>query len=406
MQTSRNWGFVMGYLLHENVINSRPPTSIRKDNHMNFPAIAIKQIEIYKSPIRLKETFITSLGPMDYAQNVVVVIHTDKNITGFGECSPFMTINGESIDTCFVVAAYLAKILVGKNALHIEACSAAMDKVIYGNSSIKSAFDIALHDIAAQNAELPLYAFLGGKNNKTLITDYTVSIGAPAKMANDALKIKNNGFRFIKVKLGESRETDVERIRLISEAVGPALPLRIDANQGWSTEDAITILNALSIFNIQYCEEPIARWNFMELSKVKAQSPIPIMADECCCDQHDAKRLIGLSACDMFNIKLGKSSGIFKAQKIIRLAEAAGIKMQLGGFLESRLAFTAAAHLALTSDAILHYDFDTPLMFMEDPVIAGITYDNHGLISLPEQNGLGASIDESYLKQLEKKIIK
>ncbi|MEO8770683.1 MAG: dipeptide epimerase [Ferruginibacter sp.] len=321
---------------------------------MNAFSIAIKQIEIYSSPIKLKETFITSLGPLDYAENVVVVIRTNNSITGFGECSPFMTINGESIDTCFIVAQYLAKILIGKNALDIEACSLAMDKIIYGNSSIKSAFDIALYDIAAQNAALPLYAFLGGKNNKTIITDYTVSIGAPTKMANDAIKIKNNGFQFIKVKLGESKEMDVERIKLISEAVGPDLPLRIDANQGWNTEDAITILNALSVFNIQHCEEPIARWNFMELSKVNEQSPIPIMADECCCDHNDAKRLIGLSACDMFNIKLGKSSGIFKAQKIIKLAEPAGIKIQLGGFLESRLAFTAAAHLALTSDAILH----------------------------------------------------
>ena len=372
---------------------------------MNASSIAIKQIEIFRSPIKLKEIFITSLGPLDYAENVVVVIRTDKGITGFGECSPFMTINGESINTCFIVAQYLAKILIEKNALDIEACSLAMDKIIYGNSSIKSAFDIALYDIAAQHAELPLYAFLGGKNNKTLITDYTVSIGAPAKMANDAVKIKNNGFQFIKVKLGESREVDVERIRLISEAVGPGLPLRIDANQGWSTEDAIAILKALSAFNIQHCEEPIARWNFMELSKVREQSPIPIMADECCCDHNDAKRLINLSACDMFNIKLGKSSGIFKAQKIIKLAEPAGIKMQLGGFLESRLAFTAAAHLALTSDAILHYDFDTPLMFVEDPVVGGISYDNKGVITVPEKNGLGASIDDQYLQRLAKTII-
>lgn len=374
-------------------------------NYMNASSIAIKQIEIYRSPIKLKETFITSLGPLDYAENVVVVIRTNKGLTGFGECSPFMTINGESIDTCFIVAQYLAKILVGKNALDIETCSLTMDKIIYGNSSIKSAFDIALYDIAAQHADLPLYAFLGGNNNKTLVTDYTVSIGTPAKMANDAIKIKNNGFQFIKVKLGESREVDVERIRLISEAVGPGLPLRIDANQGWSTEDAIATLNALAAFNIQHCEEPIARWNFMELSKVKEQSPIPIMADECCCDHNDAKRLISLSACDMFNIKLGKSSGIFKAQKIIKLAEPAGIKMQLGGFLESRLAFTAAAHLALTSDAILHYDFDTPLMFVEDPVVDGIMYDNKGVITIPEKNGLGASLDEQYLRRLTKAII-
>jgi L-alanine-DL-glutamate epimerase-like enolase superfamily enzyme len=367
--------------------------------------IYISQIEIYKCPIKLKEPFVISLGPLEYAQNVIIVIRTDQGITGFGECSPFMTINGESMDTCFVVAHYLAQMLKGKNPLNIAACSQAMDKVIYGNSSIKSAFDIALYDIAAQYAELPLYAFLGGSNTKTIITDYTVSIGDPQKMAADALKIKERGFQVVKVKLGKSKEKDVESIRLIREAIGMELPLRIDANQGWSTDDAIETLIALEPYRIQLCEEPIPRWAFMELSTVREQSPIPIMADESCCDHHDAKRLIELAACDFFNIKLAKSAGIFKALKIIKLAEQAGIDIQIGGFLESRLGFTAAAHLALVSENIVHYDFDTPLMFVEDPVSGGITYSDKGVVTLPETPGLGATIDASYLAKLEKVVV-
>jgi L-alanine-DL-glutamate epimerase-like enolase superfamily enzyme len=316
-----------------------------------------------------------------------------------------MAINGESIDTCFVVAQYLAKALIGKDPCCIPECSALMDRVIYGNSSIKSAFDIALYDIASQNAELPLYAYLGGSNNKTLITDYTVSIGETSKMVLDAIRIKERGFQVIKVKLGDSKEKDVERIRLIREAVGTEIPVRIDANQGWDTEEAIETLTALEAYNIQHCEEPIPRWNFMELPRVRKHSPIAIMADESCCDHHDAKRLVDLAACDMFNIKLGKSSGVFNALKIVRIAEQAGIQIQIGGFLESRLGFTAAAHLALTSDNIIHCDFDTPLMFVEDPVAGGITYDSKGIITVPDLPGLGASVDADYLKQLTKKVI-
>ena len=365
----------------------------------------IQQVEVYQSPIKLKEPFVISLGPLDYAENILIVIRTDKGIAGFGECSPFMTINGESMKTCFVVAEYLGKALQGKNPLNIEECSSVMDKVIYGNSSIKSAFDIALYDIASQNAELPLYKFLGGSNSKTLITDYTVSIGETKKMVSDAEKIKANGFQVIKVKLGESKEKDVERIRLIREAIGTSLPIRIDANQGWKSETAVEILSALSHFNIQHCEEPIPRWDFMELPRIRKQSPIPIMSDETCCDQHDAKRLIDLVACDFFNIKLGKSSGFFKAKKIIQLAEQSKIKIQVGGFLESRLGFTASAHLALTSDNIIHCDFDTPLMFVEDPVIGGITYGSKGVVTVPDKPGLGASVDEKYLEHLTKTVI-
>ncbi|MGZ5245392.1 MAG: mandelate racemase/muconate lactonizing enzyme family protein [Bacteroidia bacterium] len=366
----------------------------------------IQQIEIYQLKIKLTEPFVISLGKLDFAENIVIVIRTNEGITGFGECSPFKTIHGESMETCFIVAQYLAKILIGKDPLQIADCKAFLDKVIYGNASIKSAFDIALYDIAAQQAELPLYKFLGGENHKTILTDYTISIGDVEKMVPDAIKIKQKGFRIIKVKLGESKEKDIERIRQIREAIGDEIPLRIDANQGWETDEAIEILSALEPYNIQHCEEPIARWNYMELPKIRKQSPIPIMADESCCDHHDAKRLIDLEACDLFNIKLGKSSGIYNALKITQLCEKANIKLQFGGFLESRLGFTASAHLALTSKNITYYDFDTPLMFAEDPVSGGITYSKNGEITLPETIGLGAKIDEACLKNLPKIVIK
>jgi L-alanine-DL-glutamate epimerase-like enolase superfamily enzyme len=125
-----------------------------------------------------------------------------------------------------------------------------------------------------------------------------------------------------------------------------------------------------------------------------------IMADESCCDHHDAQRLLDLNAVQSFNIKLGKSSGIFKALKIIKLAEKANLQLQIGGFLESRIGFTASAHLALTSDSVRFCDFDTPMMFCEDPVSGGIQYGPNGLVTIPEVPGLGASLDSSYLNRL------
>ncbi|MFM7024105.1 MAG: mandelate racemase/muconate lactonizing enzyme family protein [Flavobacteriales bacterium] len=362
----------------------------------------IRQIEIYQAPIKLKEPFVISLSRHEYAENIIILIKTDDGFVGFGECCPFKMINGESMESGFEVGKHLAKNLIGKNPLDIAACHLTMDATIYSNSSIKSAFDIALHDIAAQHAQLPLYAFLGGKNNKTLITDYTVSIGEASKMAADAQKYIAGGFQIIKVKLGGSKEEDVERIKKIREAIGIEIPLRIDANQGWRAEEAVDTLKALAPYNIQHCEEPIPRWDFMELPRIKKESPISIMSDESCCDHNDAKRLIALSACDQFNVKLGKSSGLFNAMKIIRLAEAANMTMQIGGFLESRLAFTASAHLALTCNNIVHFDFDSPMMLNEDHVIGGLLYSNKGEITVPSKPGLGAIVDKDFLKTLTK----
>ena len=139
----------------------------------------------------------------------------------------------------------------------------------------------------------------------------------------------------------------------------------------------------------------------MQLSKVSANSPIPIMADESCSDHHDAERLIALKACTLMNIKLGKSSGFINALKIVETASAANINLQVGGFMESRLGMTAAAHLALTNNSIIHCDLDTPLMFTEDPIKGGIVYGKGGEIIVPDTPGLGATIQQRVLKKLE-----
>ena len=379
-------------------------TLILKINFMADQQI-ISQVEIYKLHIPLIEPFITSLAYETHVENVIVVIRTDKGITGFGECSPYMPVNGESIDTCFIVGQYFAKLLKGKNALDLKGNLSALDRLIYANTSIKSAFDIALHDIIGQHKEVPVYKLYGGKNDKELVTDYTVSLDNAEKMAVDALKIKTQGYPAIKVKLGESKKKDVERIRMIREAVGDDIPVRIDANQGWSVKEAIETLKELDEYGIEHCEEPIARWNFMRMRKVKKNSPIPIMADESCGDAHDAERLLKLKACDMFNIKVGKAGGVFNAYEIVKLGDKAKMHMQVGAFLESRLGMTASAHLALCSVNIVHCDFDTPLMFSEDIVSGGLAYHANGVMKVPDVPGLGATIEQTQLDKLEKMVI-
>ncbi len=361
----------------------------------------ITKISLYKLCIPLKEPFITSLGQDDDARNVVVKIETDQGLTGFGECSPYMPINGESQETCYDVGQYFAKALLGKNPLDIPVCLQLMDAVIYANNSIKSAFDIALYDIAAQHANQPLWQFIGGTNEKTIVTDYTVSIGEPQKMAADAVHILSQGYPAIKVKLGKNGKKDIERMQAIRAAVGTKIPLRIDANQGWGVEEAIETLTALAPLDIQHCEEPIARWNYLQLPKVREKSPIPIMADESCGDDHDAARLIAIKACQYFNIKLGKSGGIYRGLKMVRLAEEAGIHLQVGAMIESRLAMTAFAHFALSSASIVHFDFDTALMFKEDPVNGGIVYEKNGVVTVPDSPGLGATINPNWLANME-----
>ncbi|HVZ56977.1 MAG TPA: dipeptide epimerase [Chitinophagaceae bacterium] len=362
----------------------------------------ISQIALFRIRIPLTEPFVTSLGRDEFADNIVVRLQTGQGLTGFGECNPYMPINGESAETCWVVGQYLARALAGRDALDLAGCLHQMDRVIYANYSIKSAFDMALHDLASQHAGLPLYRFLGGRKNKPLCTDYTVSLGDPDRMAAEAKKIQDQGYPAIKVKLGESHRGDVERIRAIRRAVGRKIPVRIDANQGWDYATARRTLRDLGEYRIQFCEQPIPRWDVEGLRRLRRRSPIPVMADESCGTAPEAARLIREKACDLINVKLGKSGGLAEAGRIIRLAEKAELPLQIGAFMESRLGMTAFAHLALSSRIIKFCDFDTALMYTEDPVEGGLIYQPGGQLRLPEAPGLGARIRQDWLDRSEK----
>ncbi len=361
----------------------------------------IKVISIYLGIIPLNTTFTTSLGSRDTTRNIFVKVEADNGLVGWGECCPYPPINGETPETCMIVGKLLAENLIGADPTDLENVMTNMDTTIYGNTSIKSALDIACHDLKAKSLNVPVYKMLGGSIDKELITDYTISVGPVEQMRAKALEAKEAGYQVLKIKLGKTGSVDVERIKAIREAIGFDIDLRVDANQGWKIKEAITTLTEIAPYNIQYCEEPTNRRNSFKLKKITNNSPIKIMADESLLDHYDARMLIKTNQCDYFNLKLGKSSGLLKASKILREAEEANIDCQIGGFLESKLVFTANCHLAHTSPQVKYFDFDSPLFMKFNPIIGGMQYKENGLIELPDEPGLGLSVDQDFLAKCE-----
>jgi L-alanine-DL-glutamate epimerase-like enolase superfamily enzyme len=311
---------------------------------------------------------------------------------------------GETQDTCFYVGKDLAKLLIGKNPLEIEDRLNELDAYIAFNKTIKSAFDMAMHDIAAKHAGIPLYAFLGGKK-KVIQTDLTIGINTPDQMAATAIQFKQQGVKVIKVKLGKNGEEDVLRIQKIREAVGPEIKLRTDANQGWSFQTAIDTLNAIAQYDVEFCEQPMHKRYDHLLPELKSKVSIPIMADESVFDHYDAERLIKNNSCTYINIKLAKSGGILEAQKIADIAAKYNMPCMLGGMVESRLALTAKVHLAMAHNNIHFYDLDTCLLgHLTDPVIDGARYNNY-FLELDDVPGIGADIDPSFIANAERTVI-
>lgn len=363
----------------------------------------ITHTEIYRFKIPM-EPFVIATGTMHFAQNVLIRIYTDAGIYGVGECSAFPMIVGETQETCLAMAKDFARILIHKDPLDIPERMNDLLGYAAHNNTIKSAFDMALFDIAAKHARLPLYKFLGGQK-RSVETDMTIGIDTPENMAISALKYQKQGCRIIKIKLGKKLHDDIERVKQIREAVGQQMILRLDANQGWSFDDALFALGKLEAFDIEFCEQPMRTWFDDQLPELNINSPIKIMADESCYNHHDARKLINSKACEYLNIKFAKSGGILEAQKIHEIALQTGTKCMIGSMLESRIALSANLHFALASPNIIFFDLDTCLLgHLVDPVLGGLTYNGY-FLSVPDTPGIGADADPLFLLNCDKWLV-
>jgi L-alanine-DL-glutamate epimerase-like enolase superfamily enzyme len=302
------------------------------------------------------------------------------------------------------MAKDFASLWKGKDPLEIEERMQELHNFTAYNYTVKSAFDMALYDLAAKSAAQPLFQYLGGRK-KRMETDLTIGIGSAEAMAEMAKDFKARGVHIIKIKLGKEGKEDVERVRQIRKAVGEEMTLRIDANQGWDFDTAAFALKALADYNIEFCEQPLRYWNDGLLPKLKQLSPIPIMADESVFTHHDAKRIIDSDGCDYVNIKFSKSGGILEAKKINEVAAERGIPCMMGGMLESRVALSAFAHFASATDNIIFYDMDTCMLgHKTDPVSGGIRFDGFN-IEIPDTPGIGADVNADFLTECERVII-
>ena len=347
------------------------------------------------------EPFTIATGTMDHAQNVFIRVHTDAGFYGVGECSAFPMIVGETQDTCLVMAREFARLWKGTDPSDKEGRLQQLHNFTAGNTTIKSAFDMALYDIAAKNAGLPLYQFWDGQKRK-VETDITIGIADPKTMAEKAVAFKKSGAGILKVKLGKNAKEDVERIKQIREAIGKNLKIRVDANQGWSFDAAVFALQSLGRYDIEFCEQPMRAWYDDLLPKLMQLSPVKIMADESVYDHHDARKQIESSSCHYINIKLAKSGGLFEAKKIHDLAAEKGIPCMMGGMLESRIALSAKLHFVYSSPNIQFYDMDTCMIgHLEDPCTGGVKYNGY-LLDIDDTPGIGADADERFLEKCER----
>ena len=258
----------------------------------------------------------------------------------------------------------------------LESILSDLDQKIERNYSAKAAIDMALHDLVAKKLNVPLYKLLGLDGKKPLVTSYTIAIDTPEKMREKTKEAK--GFLVYKVKMGV--EGDMEMVKAVREATDAKI--RVDANAGWSLNQALDKIEQLNALDIEFIEQPIDPADKAGLKKIKEKSEIPIIIDEWLMTAKDIPNFLGI--CDGINIKLAKCGGIREALRMIHVARAHGLKVMLGCMIESSVGIAAAAHLGSLAD---YLDLDGNLLVTNDPY-QGIKLDK-GKLHLSDLPGLG-----------------
>jgi L-alanine-DL-glutamate epimerase-like enolase superfamily enzyme len=295
----------------------------------------------------LKTTFRIAHGASDQRYNVLV--HLDE---GMGEAAA-VPYYGESQEG---IIEYLKSVPdLGSDPFDLDGVLARRPS---GSRAARSAID---------QASLPL-------------TSFTIGMDEPEIMAERA---RESSWPVIKVKLGGGRDEEiVSSIRGATQA-----RLRVDANAGWSREQALELIPHLAAYDLEFIEQPLAvddvEGFFWLMEKLRLQQvTIPIFADETAKTARDIARLAG--AVDGVVVKLMKSEGLRGALQAIHTARAHDMQIMLSCMIESSVGVTAAAHLAPLCD---YADLDGPLLIGNDRY-RGVCYDG-ARMTLPDAPGIG-----------------
>ncbi len=343
---------------------------------------------------------ISSLGEHLRGQYVLVKVRDDAGREGLGEASVTSVWSGETqAGTIALVQEVLAPLVIGADPFDTEWIGRRLDRAAHANSFAKGAVEMALLDLQGQALGVPVYKLLGGKDAQAegIRLKFVVGAVEPELAAQRARRMVERGWRAIKVKVGrhDHPQADVDRLRAVREAIGPGTWLSVDANGGYSVDQAVWVAPRLEKLDVVLFEQPTRRGDHPAMAEVRRRSGIPIMADESVFTPQDALDVIRAGAADVFSIYPGKHGGIRPTQQIAKLAEAAGIPCTIGSNLERELATAAMAHVTVCTANIqcerFPGDLIGPLYYEQSLSRTPLRYQADRLW-VPEEPGLGVKL--------------
>jgi L-alanine-DL-glutamate epimerase-like enolase superfamily enzyme len=378
--------------------------------------VKIKTIEAIAVSLPMKKPVQMAGETVAQAENVFVRIESDAGAVGWGEAAAAPTMTGETIAGMMAAIELMLPKLFGRAAYDFAGAAAAMDAQLYGNSGAKAAIDMALHDLVGRASERPVYALFGAKQRSRMPVLAVIGSEDAAADLREAQARWNAGYRAFKIKVGlGSPEADAVRTMMLCQALkgqaleGQALEgqaqggarclVSADANQGFSVDGALTFVRGIGDCGLDFFEQPVSAHDLDGMSRIAANTKVPIGADEGIhslddiARHHERKAARGVS---LKAIKLGGLSGLFAASRLCgQLGMHVNISCKTG---ETSLASAAAVHLAAVAPALAWGLTVTSSGLAEDVTAASLRVDA-GHVEVPERPGLGIDVDEHRLRR-------
>jgi muconate/chloromuconate cycloisomerase len=362
----------------------------------------IDQVEVI--PIRMPNRVPMKLSTvlLEFQENVIVRLRAG-GITGIGETEPLRGFQGcaESQSTIVhMIRERFAPLLLGRDPFDTERIVRDLENAVWGNPYAKAGVINALYDLMAKTLKMPLCQLLGGRYREKIPVVWTIGIKDSKEMAQEALGALERGYRLLKLKIGAAApEVDVQNVAAIRAAVGPDIGLRVDANGALGFSQALKLLRMLAPFDLELVEQPLPIGDLDGMARLIEVSGVPIMPDESLHSPESALELVARKAASIFGMKLAKHGGIYHAQKIAAIAQAAHLPIYPGNQPGTSVGSATAAHFfAATWNATLGGDFNVgPTGWLADDIVKNPLLVRDGYAFVPQGIGIGIELDDDKL---------
>lgn len=357
----------------------------------------ISSVQAMLVEIPFRVPFVVWRGTIATKRHVVVRIETSDGIVGWGEAAPFLYYAPETAeDVTSFVTNVMREQLEGRQFPDVRSLMKQF-AVLDGHEFARAAVETALWDAFGKRYGLPVYQLLGGSAQVEVPVLTVVHNDEPAAMAQEAEDLVASGMTRLKLKIGFGADEDEEMVARVRERVGSGVRLRADAEESYTTKEALKVGRRLERYDLELLSQPVARSDWEGMALLRSSLVMPILADEGIHSAHDVLMCVRSLAADMVNIKVLKSGGAMESLAMGAIAAAAHLPVVIGSMIESGIGTLMGAHVARAMPGVMSTELcgsfllaeellDQPLRFME------------GNLLVSDAPGLGASIDESKLE--------